>query len=813
MNIKYLYIGVNALKQLLALFDFIAEISKVSNLLLRSRLLIVLTQKELSYSNVLPKVISIALVGLLAGCGGGLSGDTSTLADSGFLIGGQVNGLSGILVLQNNGGDSLTITQSGTFVFATPLAKNSAYSVTVLSQPAGQTCSVSSAAGTVIGMNVNSVAVTCSSITYKVSGTLSGLGSSQVILQNNGVDNLSLTSNGGFTFATPLAAGSAYNVSVFAQPTDRKCSVKNNSGSMESNIINIAVVCGRLNAGAVQGNPLNLASKVSTFAGVAGMYKDGVGAAARFNNLNAIVSDGKNLYVADWGNNAIRKIVIATGLVTTLAGSPTGQQGAADGIGSAASFNGPAFPVIVGSSLFVSDSNNNKIRKIDIGTGQVSSFTGISNTQMLPGASDGSGSAATFTVPLGLTSDGTYLYVADAFNFKVRKILIATAEVSSLTGTPNAQMSAGATDGSATNATFNYMNGITLVGQALYLADYSNNKIRKINIATGDVSSFTGSPNVPTLAGAQDGLAANASFNGPYGITSDGTYLYIADLLNQKIRRIEIATGIVSSVTGVANAAAVAGKLNGSIGTALFNDPGGIAYDSNSNSLFVTEQINNDIRQISQRGVSTLAGPLGPDGSGVAATFNNPQGITTDGTNLYVVDTGNNTIRQIVISTGAVTTLAGQIGNAGATDGPGSLATFNSPQGITTDGTNLYVVDTGNNTIRQIVISTGVATTVAGQAGFTGTTDGRGSAAAFANPVAITTDGINLFVSDTGNNTIRQIVISTGAVTTLAGQAGVTGTTDGTGGSATFNTPAGITTDGTKLYVSDQINNAVRAIQ
>jgi sugar lactone lactonase YvrE len=205
--------------------------------------------------------------------------------------------------------------------------------------------------------------------------------------------------------------------------------------------------------------------------------------------------------------------------------------------------------------------------------------------------------------------------------------------------------------------------------------------------------------------------------------------------------------------------------------------------------------------------VSTLAGSsYSTDGTGSAARFNYPQGITTDGTNIYVADTQNNTIRKVVIATGVVTTLVGSAGLSGSTDGTGSAALFNNPRGITTDGTNLYVVDSCNYTIRKVVIATGAVTTLAGSAGAAkGSTDGTGSAARFNFPQGITTDGINLYVTDTQSNTIRKVVIATGAVTTLAGSAGASGSTDGTGSAALFNYPLGITTDGTNLYVADGI--------
>ena len=215
--------------------------------------------------------------------------------------------------------------------------------------------------------------------------------------------------------------------------------------------------------------------------------------------------------------------------------------------------------------------------------------------------------------------------------------------------------------------------------------------------------------------------------------------------------------------------------------------------------------------------VTTLAGTAGEygstDGTGTTARFNSPFSITTDGTNLYVADSGNYTIRKIVIATGEVTTLAGTAGEYGSTDGIGTTARFNNPYGITIDGTSLYVADSGNYTIRKIVIASRMVTTLAGTAGEYGSTDGTGTTARFNNPYGITTDETNLYVADSGNNTIRKIVIATGEVTTLAGTAGDSGSTDGTGTTARFNNPYGITTDGTNLYVADTGNNTIRKIE
>jgi DNA-binding beta-propeller fold protein YncE len=135
---------------------------------------------------------------------------------------------------------------------------------------------------------------------------------------------------------------------------------------------------------------------------------------------------------------------------------------------------------------------------------------------------------------------------------------------------------------------------------------------------------------------------------------------------------------------------------------------------------------------------------------------------------LYVSDDANHAIR-IVTTGGVVTTLAGTIGTSGSANGTGTAATFYGPAGIVTDGTDVYVADSGNHLIRKIVIATGAVTTVAGTAGTAGSTDGTGTAAKFSFPIGLALDAANgiLYVSDQGYTKVRVIVLSTGAVTTL----------------------------------------------
>src|SRR5208337_4490263 len=162
-----------------------------------------------------------------------------------YTVGGTVSGLSGTVVLQDNGGDNLSVTANGSFTFATALPTGAPYGVTVLTNPAGQTCIVANGSGTVASANVTSVSVSCSNAaSYTVGGTVSGL-SGTVVLQDNGGDNLSVSANGTFTFATSLVSGSAYSVTVKTNPAGQACTVSNGSGTIGSaNVTNVAVSCG-----------------------------------------------------------------------------------------------------------------------------------------------------------------------------------------------------------------------------------------------------------------------------------------------------------------------------------------------------------------------------------------------------------------------------------------------------------------------------------------------------------------------------------------------------------------------------------------
>lgn len=324
--------------------------------------------------------------------------------------------------------------------------------------------------------------------------------------------------------------------------------------------------------------------------------------------------------------------------------------------------------------------------------------------------------------------------------------------------TPGTTQTAGFQNYTGRKAQFKHPISITTDGTAIYVADFNNHVIRKISLPDLKVETIAGS-GVP---GSEDKDGIAAQFNYPTAITMDSENLYVADSFNYKIRKITLAAP--HTVTTIAGSG-TAGSIDSPEGTtARFNKLNGITTDGVN--IFVSDS-NNTIRRIVKNTdattykVTTLAGTPGKVGStddiADKARFNLPGQLTTDGTYLYVTDFNNRIVRKIDIVTADVKTIAGTKGVIGASDiAPG---TFYQPNGITTDGTYLYVTDSYRNTIRRMTKNGADITTLAGDStnGAAGLTEAAGTAARFDTPIGLTTDGSALYIADSRNNIIRQI--------------------------------------------------------
>ncbi len=337
-------------------------------------------------------------------------------------------------------------------------------------------------------------------------------------------------------------------------------------------------------------------------------------------------------------NNATSTKSSAT--VTTYAG--TGSSGALNGTGTSASFTFPSavVSVIIGgtSELFVGDFGNSMVRTINLGTAAVTTFAGTSTQGLL----NGPAASAKFNGTSNITFDASgNLFVADEENNVIREITTA-GNVVTVAGTGIA----GYKDGPATSAQFNYPEGMVIDGSNnLYVADGHNNVIRKINLSTGSVSTYAGTG----ATGFTNGAVSSATFNDPYGMTLDANgNIYVADIMNNCIRKITVSTGTVSTYAGTG----AKGLANGPASSATFYYPLACTFDSDGN-LYVSDTYNNVIRKVSAGGnVTTFAGAgiQGlTNGDALVATFNFPIGLAIYGNAVFVADTHNNVIRKITI--------------------------------------------------------------------------------------------------------------------------------------------------------------------
>lgn len=535
-------------------------------------------------------------------------------------------------------------------------------------------------------------------------------------------------------------------------------------------------------------------------------YQDGKLEEAEFNYPSGLAIDASdNIYIADTNNHKIRKLS-PDGSVTTVSGS---RKGYSSGNINFARFDSPTHIAVDESgNIYVSDSGNHKIRKIS-SEGFVTTVAGIGR-----GYQDGLGRDAQFNKPQGLavSPNGRILYVADSDNNRIREINLVDSRVKTLVGSGLA----GYKDGNDELVSFKGPSALTFDTEGnLIVSDTDNHKIRKVsteiqsqsNLSKGNKKYF-----VSTISGNHSydlvgGSARFSSYRAPHGIVKDSLgNLFITDKSNHVIRKVN-ADGEVSVFAGTG----IAGDTDGNSIKAQFSSPTGITIDTEDN-LYITDYANHKIKKITIDGyVTTLAGSGESgfkDGTALEAEFKQPYDLTVsnDGT-IYISDSDNHRIRKLD-TLGEVTTLAGS-GSSGFQDGYGEYAQFNSPRGIEVDSDdNLYIADFGNNRIRKID-SEGFVTTIAGS-GAPSFQDGDAKYAQFNGPIGIALDKKVVIVADHYNNKIRKIAPN-GNVTTLAGLGG-SGAIDGIARDSSFDSPVGLAMDNDSLLICDSKNNVVRKL-
>jgi len=551
----------------------------------------------------------------------------------------------------------------------------------------------------------------------------------------------------------------------------------------------------------------------------------GDGSAALSGELNyptaTALDAAGDIFVADTSNNAVRRIDAETGAFTTVAGTGVSGYTGDSGAATSAELDSP-FGVAVDSSgnLYIADTANNVIRRVSAGSGLISTVAG---TGAAGYTGDGSlATAAQLSSPSGVAVDSAgNLFIADSLNNVVRRVDAQTRLISTVAGNGTAGYSGDGT--SAIAAQLDFPSSLAMDGTGdLYIADYSNNAIRRVDAQTGIITTVAGNG----LTGySGDGAAAvQAELNAPAGVALDASgNLFVADTWNSRIRRVDAQSGIITTVggDGLANLSGDGGPA----ASAGLSFPSGVALDASDNVL-IADLDDNSVREVNFATglISTIAGTgaAGYTGDGAAAAsaqLNSPTGVVEDTAgNIYIADSGNNVVREIAGVTGIISTIAGTgtVGYSGD-GGPATSAQLNFPTSVAVDAAgDVFIADYGNQAVREISAQSGTISTVAGNGtpGYAG--DGAAATTAELNyPSSISLDALgDIYIADYLNNRVRMVSAQTGVITTVAG----TGTPgySGDAGAATgaeLNLPTGVFVDATgAVFISDSANNLVRRV-
>lgn len=538
---------------------------------------------------------------------------------------------------------------------------------------------------------------------------------------------------------------------------------------------------------------------ISTLAGIGlPLYGGDGGPAARagLDTPHGLKLDGKgNLFFCDWNNGMVRKIDLATGVITKIAGSGSFTFAGDGGPATQAGMDCSDVAVDRNGNVYIADQLNNRIRKVTASTGQISTIAGTGT--LGAGGDGGSALTATLALPVGIAVDAQgVVYVADGFtNNRVRRIDPSNGTISTIAG--NGSFANTGDEGPANQAGVNFPQAVSIDSNGDLVILTATN-IRRVTLADRIIHRVAGN-NTQTGYAGDGGPALAALFLSPtFAAAAPNGDILISDFGNFRLRRVRGQN--VETVSGIGiqeNARATSAYINAPIGV-VADDSGG---------FWVSDFGHRRVRAVASGNIVTTA----------AGYVGFPDGLSRDGSTFYVADSSRNTVFSSVRG-GAITVLAGNAQLIPGFSGDGGLATsarLNVPVSAVPDGAgNLYIADFGNCRIRMIDRS-GVISTLAGTGtcGFSG--DSGPASQARVWPVDLAYSNGNLYVAESRNNRVRKIDLSTKIITTFAGT-GVSGYS-GDGGPATaaqLSGPTGVTADaGGNLYIADRNNALVRVVR
>jgi len=608
------------------------------------------------------------------------------------------------------------------------------------------------------------------------------------------------------------------------------------SSRRESVLIRTALIAAAVACAQFVPATVHAQNTISTIAG--GATPPSAPLSADIPGPRAAVKDASgNIYIAAPASSYIFKVTPG-GTLTTAAGVGYGGFAGDGGPATAATVANPAaFAFDSAGNFYFADPGNSRIRKISASTGIISTVAGSGDKCAHSTNTCGDGGLATaalLNLPESVAIDsGNNIFIADATDNRIRRVDAGTGIITTIAGTGDSctnPTSACGDGAAATAAQLNFPEGVAFDAAGnLYIADTFDHRIRIIPAHSTTINAFAGNGGacLNSLMACGDGnVATNSNLRRPQNVAADSAgNIYIADTLDNRIRMVSAATSIITTVAG--NGIEGFAGDGGSATIAYLNLPVGISVDSAGN-LLISDTGNQRVRQVNLAGtISTIAGGgTGGDGGLAAnATLAGPFAIAEDpaGNYYYIVDQANNRIRRVSRTSGIITTVAGNgtVGYSGDL-GAATSATFNVPTSVVIDSANnMYIADSNNLVIRRVDGGSGIITTYAGNGNSCFPTTsacgdgGPATSATFAEPLSLALDSAgNLYIADYFGHRIRKVDATTHNISTVAG----TGNEGkkGDGGLATqayLDHPAGVAVDSQgRIYISDQYNNRIRRV-
>ena len=572
---------------------------------------------------------------------------------------------------------------------------------------------------------------------------------------------------------------------------------------------------------------------ITTFAGTgtSGYSGDGGPATdARLNYPKGLFADQSgNVFIADTLNHCIRK-VDPDGIITTVAGTGSSGYSGDGGLAINGSLNEPHGVAVDGlGNIYIADSKNHCIRMVDFTTKNIDKVAGTCGSSGYSG--DGDALNAQLDEPSGIYLDASAnLFIADTINCMVRKVDASTKMLTTVAGAESAgnpSCSYSGDGGQATLAELDKPRAVYVDKNGnIYIADEDNHRIRKVDIATGIITSVAGDG--VAAYGGDGGPAIDASIQNPKSVWVDENHnILIADTENHRIRKVSGPSEDIYTVAGNGvpdyagdDGPAIDGSLKKPHGVCIYESPAP-AY------LYISDPSNYQMRKVDLKEgfLTKAAGTIwsGYNGDNILATLarlNYPFGVHVDASgNLYIADTYNHRIRKVNAKTGIITTVAGTGSKGFSGDGgPATSARLRYPFSVYVDSAgNIYIVDTFNYRIRKVDAQTQIITTVAGDGDAKFRGDGGLAIDASimkSYDVAVDKEG-NIFIADTHSHCIRKVDATTRIIDTVVGQ-GTKAGFSGDGGLATealLNTPTGVYVDASgNIFVTDTKNDVVRKV-